>query len=94
MSFFYRKSREICATEIETVTQYAKDTFHVELNLEKLKDQIDSLIEDKVAFYNHQRFKDWVVADLLLLSDVLKEKLSQNTTTEITEQKGKKRNKV
>lgn len=90
MSLFYRKSREICLDEIETVSNYVKETFTVDLNLERLKDQIENLVEEKVAAYNHNRFKDWTVADLLLLSSVLQEKLTP-VTNNIQEKKGRKR---
>lgn len=85
MSFFVRKNEQFCFQEIETVSEYIRQIFNTEINLIRFKDQIDGLIEDKIAEYNHQRFRDWTVADLIMMSKVLDTRIKAERVEELAE---------
>lgn len=88
MSYFLQKSEAVCLQEIAAASEYVRQTFKAEINLHRLQDQIHSLIEQKISDYYHQRFKDWTVADLILLAQTI----DKQTQTE-PEQKSRKRSK-
>lgn len=71
MSYFLQKTEQTCLNEIKAASEFVSQTFKAPINLERLKDQIDLLIEEKIARYYHERFKDWTVADLILLSQTV-----------------------
>ena len=72
MSYFSKKTEASCLSEIRAASDFVRQTFQSEINLDKLNDQIESLVEQKIEDYYFQRFKDWTVADLLILSRTIK----------------------
>ncbi len=75
-SLFTAKSPEVCAREIDAASEFVERVFKAPMNLAKLQDQLERLIEDKVTDYYHQRFKDWSVADLLQLQQAIQARLA------------------
>lgn len=71
MSFFVKKNEDLCLREITAASEYVRQTFNAPINLNRLQTQVDALIEAKIDDYYHQRFRDWTVADLILLSDTI-----------------------
>jgi hypothetical protein len=71
MSLPSRKSPESLTREIQYCQEMARNHFALELNLLKLDSQLQSLIIQKIEDYFHQRFKDWLVVDLLALRSAL-----------------------
>ena len=57
--------------EISAANDYVRQVFNAPINLDRLKELINSLIEKKVEDYYFQRFKDWTVADLLVLTETI-----------------------
>jgi len=77
MSYFLQKTEQTCLNEIKAASDFVSQTFKAPINLEKLKDQIDLLIEDKISRNYHERFKDWSVADLILLGQTIEQQMSE-----------------
>jgi hypothetical protein len=75
MSYFLKKDKTACLNEIKAASDHISQMFNAEMNLRKLKDQVALLIDQKIESYLHQRFKDWSVADLILLHCVLQEEI-------------------
>lgn len=71
MSFFSKKNEDVCLNEIRAASEYVSQTFNAPMNLHRLQTQIDKLVETKIDDYFHQRFRDWTVADLIMLSGVV-----------------------
>jgi hypothetical protein len=61
--------------------------FNSEINLVKLKDQVDSLVDEKISRYYHERFKDWTVADLILLAETIEQKIGQEANVDRKQRK-------
>lgn len=66
-----RKSKQIIESEIAYCEQVAKSHFDMTLNHKTLKSQIDRLISEKIEDYYYQRFRDWLVVDLMQMRDAL-----------------------
>jgi len=77
MTYFVKKTEDICLNEIKAASDFVSQTFRAPINLEKLKDQVESLVEEKIARYYHERFKDWTVADLILLAETIEQQISE-----------------
>jgi len=75
MTYFVKKTHDICLNEIKAASDYVSQMFNSEINLVRLKDQVDSLVDDKIQRYYHERFKDWTVADLILLAETIEQKI-------------------
>jgi hypothetical protein len=75
MSFFTKKTEALCLSEITAASDYVRQTFNAPINLNRLQDQIEKLVEAKIDDYYHQRFRDWSVADLILLSQTISKQL-------------------
>jgi hypothetical protein len=75
MSYFLKKDQTACLNEIKAASDHISQIFNAQMNLTKLKDQVALLIDQKIESYLHQRFKDWSVADLILLHCVLGEQI-------------------
>jgi len=71
MSYFLKKNEQTCHAEIRAASEYVSQTFNAPINLHRLQAQVEKLIETKIDDYYHQRFKDWTVADLLLLAQTI-----------------------
>ena len=71
MSYFLKKNEQTCHAEIKAASEYVSQTFNAPINLHRLQVQVEKLIEAKIDDYYHQRFKDWTVADLILLAQTI-----------------------
>jgi|688.fasta_scaffold02291_40 hypothetical protein len=87
MSYFLKKDKASCLNEIKAASDHISQIFNAEMNLLKLKEQVDLLIEGKIESYLHQRFKDWSVSDLILLAKTIEH---QTELEGKTDQKGRK----
>lgn len=58
-------------TELETCTDYANRVFGIELNLHTLHDQLLEITAEKISSYYYNRFRDWGVADLRAMADLV-----------------------
>jgi hypothetical protein len=75
MTYFVKKTQDICLNEIKAASEYVSQMFNSEINLVRLKDQVDHLVDEKIQRYYHERFKDWTVADLILLAETIEQKI-------------------
>lgn len=71
MSAISRKSKQVIESEIRYCEEMAKSHFDMELNHLTLEKQIGEIISEKIEGYFYQRFRDWLVADLLTLKATL-----------------------
>lgn len=90
MSYFLRKSEQVCLAEIEAASDFVRKTFQSDINLDRLQDQIQELIGLKISDYYHQRFKDWTVADLIMLSQTLEKEIEKTKVSHKVDRKGQK----
>lgn len=77
MNYFSVKNEQTCLQELDECNQYVKDTFKAEVSLDALEKQIFELIEAKIQDYYIQRFKDWSVANLLIMHKVIQQKIEE-----------------
>ena len=82
MSYFLKKDQASCLSEIKAASDHISQIFNADMNLLKLKEQVDLLVEGKIESYLHQRFKDWSVADLILLSTTIAQQAELEGKTE------------
>lgn len=75
MSLFARRSIEQCQGEIQSSATFIKNNFDSEMNLNRLQIQINKLVDEKIDDYFHQRFRDWSIGDLILLSKVITQEM-------------------
>lgn len=87
MTYFVKKTQDICLNEIKAASEYVSQMFNSEINLVKLKDQVDSLVDEKISRYYHERFKDWTVADLILLAETIEQKIEQDAKVDRKQRK-------
>ena len=73
MSAANRKSKQVIESEIQYCADIAKRHFDMDLNYKTLEKTVSGLISEKIEDYFYQRFRDWVVADLMLLRDSLQD---------------------
>ena len=67
------KSKEALKAELEHCQHIAQAYFGLDLNLFRLKGQIEEIVASKIADYYFQRFRDWSVGDLTAMMEVLAE---------------------
>lgn len=82
MTYFVKKNQDICLNEIKAASEYVSQMFNSEINLVRLKDQVDALVDEKIQRYYHERFKDWTVADLILLAETIGQKIEAEGKTD------------
>lgn len=82
MTYFLKKTPELCLNEIKAASDYVNQMFNSEINLARLKYQIEQLVNDKVDKYYYERFKDWTVADLILLTQTIEQKIEEENKSD------------
>lgn len=80
MTYFHKRTPQFCAEEIKTANEYVSQVFQAGINLNTLKELIESLIDNKIEGYYYNRFKDWPVADLLTLVQTIDAELGKTPT--------------
>lgn len=80
MTYFQKRTPQFCADEIKTANEYVSQVFQAGINLNTLKELIESLIDNKIEGYYYNRFKDWPVADLLTLVQTIDSELGKTPT--------------
>lgn len=90
MTYFQKRTPQFCADEIKTANEYVSQVFQAGINLNTLKELIESLIDNKIEGYYYNRFKDWPVADLLTLVQTIDSELGKPMPESTTERKTRK----
>lgn len=60
-----------CDNEIETVEDYCARIFTTSVDMMAFRKQINTLIQERIADYIYQRYRDWPMPDLLRLEEAL-----------------------